>query len=229
MTSKFYVVPDLHGRYDLLQLFLQQVYASDTEGGHVVFLGDYIDRGPGSAHIVATLMSPPEGWQFTCLKGNHEEMVVETVRSFQRGYGFNQLYDPSILDQFGVEDRISYTDFPEDVLKWMESLPEHHIIGKNVFAHAWYDSTLPPQHQNSYELLWTRMTDSSMFPAGPKGYFLTHGHTPKRHGPIAAPNRINLDTGAVWTGILHVGVYDKDKRGPVDFLTFNVEPMASEQ
>ena len=51
------------------------------------------------------------------------------------------------------------------------------------------------------------------------GKHVVHGHTPRFAGADLRPFRTNLDTGAVWTGRLSVGVFDPDRTGgPVDVL-----------
>jgi serine/threonine protein phosphatase 1 len=73
--TKTYVIADLHGRYDLLNLALTRIEASAP--GTVVFLGDYIDRGPASRQIIERLIAGPSvGWNWVTLKGNHEELLV---------------------------------------------------------------------------------------------------------------------------------------------------------
>jgi len=73
---KYYVFPDIHGRNDLLQAALSFVYEQNPNGGKIVFLGDYIDRGSDNVGVLETVMNPPEGWEFVTLKGNHESMFV---------------------------------------------------------------------------------------------------------------------------------------------------------
>src|SRR3954471_21181899 len=55
-TSLTYVMGDIHGRLDLLTTLLAQIeHHRAGRDRTIVFLGDYIDRGPDSASVVATV------------------------------------------------------------------------------------------------------------------------------------------------------------------------------
>jgi Calcineurin-like phosphoesterase len=55
-TSLTYVIGDIHGRLDLLTTLLAQIeHHRAGRDRTIVFLGDYIDRGPDSASVVATV------------------------------------------------------------------------------------------------------------------------------------------------------------------------------
>src|SRR5258708_1188779 len=80
--SLTYVVPDLHGRFDLLCEGLERIAAHAAgQAGTVVMLGDYVDKGPDSKQVIDRLMSGlAEAWKFFPLKGNHDAMMVEALR-----------------------------------------------------------------------------------------------------------------------------------------------------
>src|SRR5947208_3079344 len=75
-----FAITDIHGRFDLLRRALDGI-TRITKKANVIFLGDYIDRGPDSARVLKTLMHGPtrDGDVWTCLKGNHEDMMVHAV------------------------------------------------------------------------------------------------------------------------------------------------------
>src|SRR5262245_17702810 len=77
---RVYAIGDIHGRSDLLDLIHDAIAsdwsASPARDGHVVYIGDYIDRGTDTAGVLERLSgSPPAGLARTLLKGNHEEML----------------------------------------------------------------------------------------------------------------------------------------------------------
>ena len=205
---KYYVIPDIHGRNDLLQLALAAIYEQNPNGGtRIVFLGDYIDRGPEGIQVLQTVMNPPEGWEFVTLKGNHEDMFVG---GYHRQ---NEYYDPKFVDQVRNSDMSFST-----IARWFESLPLAYREGQNVFAHAWFEADRPVDQQVDTMALWARFPDEMAYDGN--GLFLTHGHTPRRHGPIFAPNRLNLDCGAVFADRLVVAEFEEGKTGPVGFQQF---------
>jgi len=76
-NKRYYAFPDIHGRKDLLRKALEFVYDANPEGDKIIFLGDYIDRGPDNYGVLKTVMNPPENWEFITLLGNHEEMFID--------------------------------------------------------------------------------------------------------------------------------------------------------
>jgi serine/threonine protein phosphatase 1 len=77
-----YAIADLHGRFDLLEKALR-VIATHSAGHEfkIIPMGDYVDRGPQSRQIIEHLMAlESTGVPIVCLKGNHEDMMVETLR-----------------------------------------------------------------------------------------------------------------------------------------------------
>jgi hypothetical protein len=78
--SLTYVIPDLHGRDDLLREGLAEITARGSVGS-IVTIGDYVDKGPHSKQVIDRLLpGVAEGWNFIALKGNHDAMMVEALR-----------------------------------------------------------------------------------------------------------------------------------------------------
>jgi serine/threonine protein phosphatase 1 len=209
--SKTFVIADLHGRYDLLQLALQRIEQGTQSGGKVVFLGDYIDRGSQSKQIIERLIAgPPDGWEWVTLKGNHEAMMVQCIAgqaeiSWWTGNG-------------GDETLRSYGGtVPSEHFRWADKLPLIHHDAHRVYVHAGVEPTVKLDEQREKSLLWMRYPTKAdvTFP----GKHIVHGHTPHRNGPEFYPGRTNLDTGAVFFGRLVVGVFDDDKPGgPISLI-----------
>src|SRR5262245_42928701 len=86
--SKTYAIADLPGRYDLLETAFDAILSyAEGKAETIITLGDYIDRGPRSREVIELLMAvPPEhkrhldDWRLICLRGNHEEITLETIR-----------------------------------------------------------------------------------------------------------------------------------------------------
>lgn len=205
----YYVIPDIHGEADLLRKALTDLYEMNPKGGKIIFLGDYVDRGPDAKGVIDQIMNPSEGWEFIPLLGNHEEMFVQSFCDR------DQFYDPLAFRQFVPEvDKMTpysivHAKFPMEYIHWMMALPLYHFEDKNVFAHAWWEEGATQE-----EILWTRLDD---FMRGPADKYLVHGHTPRRNGPCEAPMRTNLDRGGTFYGRLVVAEMKKDKMGPVRY------------
>ena len=82
-TPLTYAIGDIHGRFDLLTTLLAQIeHHCAGRGRKIVFLGDYIDRGPDSAGVVATVrkLQAREPDAIVCLKGNHEDLMLKAYQ-----------------------------------------------------------------------------------------------------------------------------------------------------
>lgn len=227
---KTYAFADLHGRWDLLKEALAAIAidaAKNEDEYQIITLGDYIDRGPESAKIIGTLMDlQTNEFPIICLKGNHEAMMVETIRApldpnwwignggghtlMSYGHPREGVYDPTVV--------------PKEHLDWLNALPIMHVDDKRVFCHAWVDSSVPLDRQKEDSVLWT------LYPAGAQyGHRLTnrhviHGHHQFEEGPMQYKHRTNLDTFAWYTGRLVVGVFDDTQAGPIGFLEVRGKP-----
>jgi serine/threonine protein phosphatase 1 len=221
-TERYYCLPDIHGCSDMLSNALNHIYENNPDGCKIIFLGDYIDRGPDNLGVLRTVMNPPKAFEFICLMGNHEEMFVRDW------YVRNWFYDyAAAVDIAGLKNVNRQLDYAElhdaidpEIIRWMENLKIFHFEDKNVFAHAFYDDTLPPSKQYTKVCLWDRMSDHEKYWNDNQGFYLTHGHTPRKHGPVKATNRVNLDAGAAYYGRYVIGEYHKNIQGPVAFHEF---------
>lgn len=221
MNEKYYCFPDIHGCSGLLRDALSFVYERNQNGGKIIFLGDYIDRGPDNYGVLQIVMNPPKGWEFVTLLGNHEEMFVD---AYMHGTSFYDKKAAQDIAGFGQDEFVMYDQIlhgiDRSVIEWMYNLKVCHIEDKNVFAHAFYDDTLSPEDQTSHKSVWYRMDDWMAFQNSKQGLYLTHGHTPRTRGPVQSPNRTNLDCGAVFYGRFVIAEYHKDVQGPVAFHEF---------
>jgi serine/threonine protein phosphatase 1 len=202
---KTFAVGDIHGMYGALVKVLEWVESASHSSCRVVFLGDYIDRGPQSREVIELLMAGPrrEGDEWVCLKGNHEDMMLECHDGTAPWRWWVDNGGETALKSWGGS-------VPGDVLAWCRGLPlkfetEHHFY---VHAGANPDYLLTRQRKN--DMLWIRekfLNSSRDF-----GKHIVHGHTPS-DAIERLPNRTNLDTGSCFGGELSVGMFDDDIPG----------------
>ena len=220
-TGLTFVVADLHGRVDLLEDGLGgiETYPAGAFEKTVVFLGDYVDRGPHSADTVARLMAgAPDGWRWICLKGNHEAMMSLALRSPER-------LDWWIGNGGGttIESYRDRRDLIADHLAWMEGLPSIHVDDHRVFVHAGVDDGIPLESQADKTLFWKRYGQDHAEGYGSR--HVVHGHDPNEDGPLLHPGRTDLDTLAWATGRLVIGVFDDAVAGgPIDLIEVRRRP-----
>lgn len=233
--SKTYVIADLHGRYDLLTLALQKIgaHAGLGVGGTVVTLGDYVDRGPSSRQVIERLMlGLSDGWNLVCLRGNHEEIMLQSIvmpmdpRWWMGNGGGATLI--SYGAKKGQDARDAYHLVPKDHLEWLASLPLMHIDEHRIYVHAGVDPDYPLHVQSEERMTWKiyRPGDTR----GHGDFHVVHGHEQFADGPFTWDNRTDLDTFAWHTGRLVVGVFDDAvSGGPIDLIEVIGEPDPSSQ
>ena len=207
-----FAVADLHGRLDLLEAALAAI-AARASTGTVIFLGDYVDRGPDGAGVIARLIAgPPPGWRWICLKGNHEAVMAIALRHPDRLDWW--------LENGGGTTVASYRDRHADVaahLAWIDTLPSIHVDVHRVFVHAGVDRAMPLTAQPDKILLWKRFPQDSG--EGHGAHHVVHGHDPDPDGPILYAGRTAIDTLAWQTGRLVVAVFDDAvPGGPIDTI-----------
>lgn len=214
-----YAIGDIHGRSDLLAKLLKTIEA-DAGGSApdkrraLVFLGDYVDRGPDSRGVVEMLLHDlPQGFDQHFLKGNHEALMLDFLE------------EPSDLDlwlangaattfaSYGVDlaalvraraepetwRRALLAGLPEDHRRFLENLELAVSFGDYLFVHAGVKPGVPIDEQDPHDLVWIRsefLRSDADF-----GKVVVHGHTPVPAPEIRA-NRIDIDTGAVFTNRL---------------------------
>lgn len=211
-----YAIGDIHGRADLLARLLVDVSADAARRDgrkRVVYLGDYVDRGPDSAGVIDTLLQgpPPRIDEQVCLRGNHEELMWFANRRVD--WAFNWLLNG------GVATKRSYGDDRARLdrhLDWIESLPVTHREGNYLFVHAGIVPGRPLEQQKPRDMVWIR--DRFLRDERDHGFIVVHGHTPVRGDPDVRPNRINLDTGAAYGGPLTCAVLDSTDPQKRSFL-----------
>lgn len=215
--TRAYAVGDIHGRLDLLDELLGQIeddiHARPVERAAVVFLGDFIDRGPDSAGVVerlSTLANFPAQTLF--LLGNHEEVMLRVLAGEpdigQDWLGFG---GDACVASYGMSpQQLQTMDERQMAGLLAAAVPAHHVaflkscgdtfqFGDYLFVHAGIRPGIPIEEQDPADLRWIRrpfLTDSK-----DHGCMVVHGHTISE-GVDILPNRIGIDTGAYRTGVL---------------------------
>jgi serine/threonine protein phosphatase 1 len=209
-----YAVGDIHGCLDLLLDLLGRI-ETDAAGRRyrLVFIGDYIDRGPDSAGVISTLrrLQDERPGDVICLKGNHEDLFL---RSFARPEVLrNWLYNggDAMLESYGADGLESV---PEEVTAWVATCPVSFEDDLRCFVHAGLRPGRSLAEQSDYDRIWIR--DEFLIGDHDFGKYVVHGHTPRQDGlPELRRYRLNLDTAAVYGGRLTAARFD-DRQAPPD-------------
>jgi serine/threonine protein phosphatase 1 len=231
--QRVYAIGDIHGCIDQLQA-LHQAVAQDlaerpTADALLIHVGDYVDRGPDSAAVVALLAGGPpiKGLPTVNLMGNHELMMLEALSSGQAEAAELWLSNGGAdsLFSWGVPRQVKQADWaariPRPHLLFLRDLVLMHRQGPYLFVHAGIRPGVRLSGQLRQDLLWIREPFlSAKGDLGDEpGMVVVHGHTPVK-APVVRPNRIGIDTGAVMGGVLTCAVLEADRLG---FLTADEE------
>lgn len=216
-----YAIGDIHGCAALLDALLERIAGHAGARVHrLVFLGDYIDRGPDSAAVLRTVsrLNWAEPERVVCLMGNHERMLLDALQSRRDAAHWMHNGGEATLDSFGARDP---TGLPKDTLDWIEALPTLHADAARWYVHAGFRPGAEVPDPDDHNRLWIR----EPFLEGDHdfGRHVVHGHTPQRSGrPEVRRFRTNLDTAAVYGGALTAGVFSEAQGPAVDFLQVRV-------
>ena len=201
-------VGDIHGRLDLLDAFLENV--KDTQAT-VILLGDLLDRGPddlGVLERVEKLLEEPGAWGLVtayALRGNHEHMFLDACEGFDIDVWANNGGKYWDLDQMSLH------------YNWVRNLPIYLTVGDTLFIHAGVFPGVNPadtvEAGKIENLVWVRDPFMTLGPQLEKWTDklkrVVHGHTPffedEQLGQVNVSqkgDRIGIDTGAYFTGIL---------------------------
>jgi serine/threonine protein phosphatase 1 len=213
--TRIYAVGDIHGRADLLIETIERI-DDDLERRPVrhsveVYLGDYVDRGPDAKTVIDLLAARLVNKRAVCLRGNHEDMMERFLHDAEDFETWSQLGALQTLESYGVVPRFDGTEtstglrdrfcraFPRGHELFLQCLQPSLECGDLVFVHAGIRPGIPFEHQELSDLLWIRgeFLDSTL----DHGKLIVHGHTPVPYPDIRS-NRINIDTGACWSGTL---------------------------
>jgi serine/threonine protein phosphatase 1 len=215
--SRIYAIGDMHGRLDLLER-LRTVIVEDAkwhpvERKVVVYLGDYVDRGPDSRGVVDLLARDRlPGFESVFLKGNHEDSMLQFlvdpgVAPAWMNYGGDAtLYsygvrppDPRKIDELLAAQKAFIEALPPEHLEFRRALKLVHIEGDYAFVHAGFREGVPIESQTPEDMMWIR--NEFLLSDADFGKIAVHGHTITDHPQIRG-NRIGIDTGAFATGTL---------------------------
>jgi serine/threonine protein phosphatase 1 len=219
--SLTYVIPDIHGRIDLLRDgFAGILTHAGGNAGAIVALGDYVDKGPDSKAVVEFLRAgPPPQWSFIPLKGNHDTMMVEALRDPARMSWWLQRGGDDAIRSYGGDP----ANVPPSDIEWLDRLALVHVDRQRIYVHAGLDPDLPFDQQTERTLLWKRYPAGDALDFG--GLHIVHGHDSFVDGPKLYEGRSNLDTRAWRTGRLVIAVFDDDRPGgPIGFVTVQGNP-----
>ncbi|MEO1065968.1 MAG: metallophosphoesterase [Pseudomonadota bacterium] len=238
---RIYAIGDIHGRFDLLGKMLAAIDADRANGQHhhslEVYIGDYVDRGPHSANVIAELMARRESAKsaeqsLVFLRGNHEQACTDFLdRKLSLAgwlsYGGDatfESYRQSCSQRLGEGERAIVDEMDtigrheEEKVRWaLDALtpPSHHIFLRALPFFFVFDdyffchAGVDPTIPLERQPKTALMTIREPFLSTQHmlSKRIVHGHTPVSEVEIRA-NRINVDSGAFSSGVLSAVVLE---------------------
>ena len=191
-----FVFSDIHGCAKEFEELLEQLPLK--KNSHLVFLGDYIDRGPDSAKVVDRILELSKSFKVTTLMGNHEKMFLDFLDSSDS--------DESSLFSIngGTATLASYNSdhngyqIPERHLQFYRQLKYFYVDDHYLYVHAGLPDVAIKDlghYPSPLEFLWLR--DKFYNSSYEWDKVIVHGHTPVMQCFISE-KRINIDTGCVF-------------------------------
>ncbi len=227
-------IGDIHGDLNELNRLLGEIQnrlngSVEYHDKEVIFLGDYVDRGPSSKEVIDYLIADDflHDWKKTYLAGNHELLLLKAYEEEDYVVWLRSAGGRETISSYGVkvtDDSSSFAEteemlrafrraFPDQHLNFMKSMPYSYTTGPYFFVHAGVNPKIKLEHQTKEDLLWIRkpfLSSKKDF-----GKIIVHGHTPTQH-PERHNNRISVDTGCGRGGYLSCAVLFDDK---IEFIT----------
>jgi serine/threonine protein phosphatase 1 len=195
-----FVIGDVHGCAPELKQLLEKLPLAPQST--VVFLGDYVDRGPESRQVIEIVFELQTYCTVVPLMGNHEAMFLNFLADPQSELAGHFIYNGGSATLASYADDFGCYTIPQEHVKFIRDLELCYQTEEYFFVHAGVpEIRLEELNPDKFRkvMLWTR------------GSFLTteyrwskvvvHGHTAVDEVTIW-PNRINLDTGCVFQGEL---------------------------
>lgn len=219
MAGRTFAIGDIHGDLEQLRALLAKLPPLDGDDT-VVFVGDYLDRGPASAEVVQTVrgLADDRGCKVVCLRGNHEDAwlrvidrgwpefllpapngCLATLRSYTGGALVADGEMPGTTE-FGL--MLDGRFLPQDVVAWMRALPVWYEDEHAIYVHAGVPEVdgrwlHPSEVEDPAVLMWTRA--EAMF-RNYRGKTLVIGHTATSYLPPELSQYTPADPADLWAG-----------------------------
>jgi len=193
--KKNLAIGDIHGCISTFKwmLFVELKIQKQDE---IYCIGDYIDRGSGSKEVVdIILLLREQGYQINTLRGNHEQIMMESTESFDNLNLWLKNGGDDTLKSFGIN---SYADMPHKYKQFFSDTKFYIATPDYIFVHAGLNFQKPDIFEDKEAMLWTRNFNPQQPILGNK--ILVHGHTPQSLEFILnqKTNCLNIDGGCVY-------------------------------
>ncbi|MBL7802947.1 MAG: serine/threonine protein phosphatase [Saprospiraceae bacterium] len=173
---RIFAISDIHGCKNTLLALLDKIALSPSDT--LYLLGDYINRGPDSKGVIDLIWAlSNQGYTLKCLRGNHEQMLLNKVAADHKQTGPG-LETQELLHSFGVARAL---EIPKEYLKWMGDLPHLAELPGYILVHAGLNFQVADSLADTTSMLWIRQWHDLINQKWLGERVIVHGHTPQPH------------------------------------------------
>lgn len=198
MISRIFAIGDIHGCFNSMkELIENKIQLRDDD--KLIFLGDYIDRGPDSKKVLDYISELQNNdYDIVTLCGNHESMIVDAYYNESATSKWIQNGGSETLKSFDIN---SLKVIDPKYIDFFRSLKFYYEMDKYLFVHAGFNDKLENPFSDNYSMLWH--SREQYFNPLLKDRIVIHGHSPvslnitekliKNNSKV-----INIDGGCVY-------------------------------
>jgi serine/threonine protein phosphatase 1 len=211
--GRYFAIGDVHGCYKTLKKLLFEELKI-TKDDRLIFLGDYIDRGPDSKKVLKLIMNLIDNeYEIETLLGNHELMLLESINSPFEYYNWLKFGGKETLKSFKV---LHPNEIKQKYIAFFKNLSYFKIFKNNILVHGGLNFKIDNPMEDLDSMPWIRNSEVDSTRIG--GRKIIVGHTPYTINEIhksLLTNRILLDGGCVY----------KDRKGLGNLVALELHSM----
>lgn len=176
-----FAIGDIHGSFDALQTLFDQKFFSTSDT--LVFLGDYVDKGPDTAGVLDFLMEISETYTCIFLRGNHEILMLQAQKNQRRLEEWLHFGGKETLQSYSREKNMATLSvIPESHWNFLEQTLPYYEYQNFIFVHAGLLPGRPLKEQLMHDLFWKKYLVPDLYM---DDKLVICGHTARKDGRVA--------------------------------------------
>ena len=187
-------IGDIHGCSGTLKCLLDKLAPGPDD--HLVFLGDYVDRGPDTPGVIDHLISLQNTHKCTFLRGNHDDAMLSWMEGVR---GYSWLYyggSETVRSYTGADGHMhvpqAHLEFLRNTVLYFDS-PDYCFVHAGLRPELTIAANLRAANEEVFMYCREHITAGDF--AWEKRVIFGHTAMPE---PLITPYMIGIDTGCVY-------------------------------